>query len=36
MLKAIESGKINFWVIPEGADVDLTAPDTSTPPTAGQ
>ena len=36
MLKAIESGKINFWVIPEGADVDLTAPDTATPPAAGQ
>lgn len=31
LLKAIESGKINFWVIPEGGDIDLTAP-AATPP----
>ncbi|MBP7631583.1 MAG: SPFH domain-containing protein [Acidimicrobiales bacterium] len=36
LLKAIESGKINFWVIPEGNDVDLTAPESATPPTAGE
>lgn len=36
LLKAIESGKINFWVIPEGSDVDLTAPESATPPTAGE
>lgn len=38
MLKAIESGKINFWVLPEGSDVDLTAPDptSQTPTDPGQ
>jgi len=36
LLKAIESGKINFWVIPEGNDLDLTAPESATPPTAGE
>ena len=36
LLKAIESGKINFWVLPEGTDVDLTAPESATPPTAGE
>ena len=36
LLKAIESGKINFWVIPDGNDVDLTAPASATPPAAGE
>ena len=36
MLKAIESGKINFWVIPEGSGVDLTTPESATPPATGE
>lgn len=36
LLKAIESGTINFWVIPEGNDVDLTAPEPAAPPAAGE
>lgn len=28
LLKAIESGKINFWVIPSGSDLALTTPGT--------
>ena len=30
LLRAIESGKINFWVIPQGSGVTLQAPPTST------
>ena len=37
LLKAIESGKINFWVLPDDGGVNLTAPtDAATaPPTDG-
>ena len=31
LLEAIESGKINFWVIPNGSGVTLQTPPTSTP-----
>ena len=35
LLKAIESGQINFWVLPEGGGVTLQAPDGATSPGAG-
>lgn len=35
LLKAIESGKINFWVLPSDGGVDITAPEGSTPPAGG-
>ena len=31
LLKAIESGKINFWVLPEDAGLNLTAPSPGSP-----
>lgn len=34
LLKAIESGKINFWVLPSDGGVSLTTPNGATPPTA--
>ena len=33
LLKAIESGKINFWVLPSDGGVSLTTPSGATPPT---
>lgn len=33
LLKAIESGQINFWVLPDDGSIDITAPDGATPPT---
>ena len=33
LLKAIESGQINFWVLPDDGSIDLTAPDVNAPAT---
>jgi regulator of protease activity HflC (stomatin/prohibitin superfamily) len=35
LLKAIESGKINFWVLPSDAGVTLAAPNATSPKTVG-
>ena len=30
-LRAIESGKVTFWILPDGADVVVPGPDGTTP-----